>query len=135
MADDDEDGFDIDPDMLARAERAVAALSDGYAAALGGEIAAMREALAGIAAGNDPGSAGMLFRRGHDMAGQGGSFGFPLLSRLGRALCDVLRARGTDFSAEDIALLRDYVEAAAAIADGAADGEALVAGLEARGRA
>jgi hypothetical protein len=134
MADDD-DGFDIDPDMLARAERAVAALSKGYADALAGEIAAMRAALAGIVAGGGTDSVDSLFQRGHDMAGQGGSFGFPLLSRLGRSLCDVIRGRGPDFSADDIDLLHDHVAVAAAIVDGSAEGEALVAGLEARSRA
>lgn len=135
--DEDSDGFDIDPEILARAEQAVAALSESFVAAAREDLATMRGLVDTLAAGPDPGSVDALYGRAHDMAGQGGSFGFPLLSRLGRSLCDLIQARNRAIAAGDIALLRAHLDAAQAILDDpdTADAEGRVAEIEARGRA
>jgi len=65
---------------LARAEKAVANLAQDYATWALADVAKARAALA--AANDDPAGRGQhveaLFRVGHDLKGQGTSFGFPL---------------------------------------------------------
>ncbi len=50
-----------------------------------------------------------FFRKAHDIKGQGATFGYPLMTDLGAAICDYLRDRPI-FNDEDLKLMRAYVE-------------------------
>ena len=51
----------------------------------------------------------------HDLRGQGGSFGYPLLSSIGGSLCAFLEARDFRLTEGDAVVLRSHFDAAAAI--------------------
>lgn len=79
----------LDPVALARAEAALAALSDNYLAWADADLARLRAAL-------DPFRPDMLFTIAHDMKGQAGTFGFPLVTELANSLCRLLEGDRDD---------------------------------------
>lgn len=121
MADDD-DIPGLDPDILARAEQAVAALGDDFVAQTQDALAAHRERLAD---GMDGEMLRDLFAFAHDMRGQGGSFGYPLLSEIGESLCHFLEGRDYVMAEDDPVVLQSHLDAAAALLAGdvAGDGD------------
>lgn len=72
-------------DHMADADAALAQLAAEYPAYAAADVAAMRQALA-------DGDAAALHGIAHNVKGQGASFGYDLLTRLGEALCAVFRA-------------------------------------------
>lgn len=135
MADNNDDITGIDPEILARAERAVAALGGDF-------IDQTKEALddhrtrldrtAGLPDGDSPRE---IFSFAHDLRGQGGSFGYPLLSEIGGSLCQFLEARDFQLIDGDKVVVHSHFDAVAAIladeiaGDGDTVSQALVAGL------
>lgn len=84
MAGDGDDDFpDLDPEALARAEAALAALSDAYLAWADADLAKLRAAM-------EPFRPEALFAVAHDIKGQAGTFGFPLVTELAHRLCRAL---------------------------------------------
>ena len=127
MGDDNDDIPGIDPEILARAEQAVAALGGDFIEQTKAALEAHRaqlestEALPGAEMLRD------IFAFAHDLRGQGGSFGYPLLSSIGESLCHFLEARDFSLSADDDTVIRAHLEAAAAILSNrtAGDGDAI----------
>jgi HPt (histidine-containing phosphotransfer) domain-containing protein len=128
-------GFELDAEALARAEAAVAALSDDYLAwvradlaRLAGAVAALRDAGAPCR----PAAAEAVFAIAHDIKGQAGTFGYPLLTRLGAELCRQVRAAAMADLApiEALAAAMAQVVAHGLTGDGGAAGAALLARLE-----
>ena len=77
----------LDPEALARAEPAVAALGDGFVDRLKGELVEIRahaEALAQTVDAQNNSSVEAVLTFTHDLRGQDGTFGYPLLSEIGR---------------------------------------------------
>ena len=109
----------IDPEMLARAERAVAALNEKFAASIEREIAELRDLIDRLAAAPDDDTVlKRIFDIAHDLHGQGGSFGYPLISRIGAALCRFIDPRDSAspaVPAAGVAALRVFTDAAAAV--------------------
>jgi chemotaxis protein histidine kinase CheA len=98
MSLDDDDVPELDPDMQARlaaVEAVVAALDYDLATLIGTELGEAQAALALIAGGSGDRQASCegLFRALHDMKGLGGSFGFPLVSRVADSACEIMRKR------------------------------------------
>lgn len=83
----------IPKDLIARAEAAVRALSQQYPALVQSEIERARVAAATLAAAKSPESArqaaGKVFELAHDLKGQGGSYGYPLVSSIAASLCEL----------------------------------------------
>lgn len=113
----------IDPDILARAEQAVAALGDTFLTELHDSLAALRQRLSDNAARPADPVVREIFLFAHDLRGQGGSFGYPLLSSVGESLCRFIEARDFALQAEDTVVLEKYFEAAGAIATNRIDGD------------
>jgi len=90
MMDDDDNQMKA---MLARAEAAVAALARDYIAWARADIDLCRQHL--TAAQQEPDQrrqhVAALFGVAHNIKGQGSSFGFPLMTRLGQSLCHLTR--------------------------------------------
>ena len=119
MPHDDNDGpeFDIDPAILERAEMAISALGDGYRDTVRDKADDMTRLIDTLAAGtaDDTGARDALFRHGHELAGQGGTFGFAPLSDIGRSLCDFIDTRNGKVSSDDVAVFRAHVAAASQV--------------------
>ena len=83
----------IDPEALARAEAALAALGGDYLTWAANDIDRLRAAVAALrrAGPESPEqrseAARLVFAIAHDVKGQAATFGYPLLSRFGAALC------------------------------------------------
>lgn len=124
-------------DSLRRAEAAVARLTETYIDWAQNDVLAMRSALE--AARADPGQISDHLTRlhgvAHNVKGQGGSFGFPLITRIGQSLCRLIRGR-TQVSTIEIAIASAHVDAIALLldkrvtGDGGETGQALAARLE-----
>jgi chemotaxis protein histidine kinase CheA len=78
-------------DMVARAEAALKALAGQFARWMQDEIDKLDAARADIAftgLAGEPGEA--LYRTAHDLKGLGGTYGFPIVSRIAGSLCHLL---------------------------------------------
>jgi chemotaxis protein histidine kinase CheA len=125
---------------LARAEAAVANLAANYATWALGDVAKARAALA--AAIDDPAGRAphveALFRVGHDLKGQGTSFGYPLVTKIGHSLCALTRDRALQYDGKHLDLARSHLDAIDLIltkgikGEGGKIGAELVAKLESR---
>ncbi len=80
---DGDDLPELDPLALARAEAALAALACDYHAWAAADLVRLRTALA-------PFQPDRLFAIAHDIKGQAGTFGFPLVTERANALCRML---------------------------------------------
>ncbi|MBL8708582.1 MAG: hypothetical protein JNL25_05280 [Rhodospirillaceae bacterium] len=100
--------------MLARAEAAVADLAKGYGAWALADIEqcatflAAARAIASHAA--RVARARDIYGVAHNIKGQGSSFGYPLMTRLGQSLCELTR-RKTAFTDSDLDLVAAHLDA------------------------
>lgn len=135
-----------DPDFelgaLERAQAAVDRLKEVYVAEWGPTaLAEMYETLARVrrSGADRPSCFDAFFRLAHDMKGQGGTFGFPLLTHIGEVLCG-LTAERHDAGEGEMAVLFAHLDAARHIiavrleGDGGAEGDRLVRDLQAMAR-
>ncbi|HKP22965.1 MAG TPA: Hpt domain-containing protein [Dongiaceae bacterium] len=137
---DEEAGDGTIATSLARAEKAVANLARDYATWALVDVAKARTALA--AANDDLAGRGQhveaLFRIGHDLKGQGSSFGFPLVTKIGHSLCALTRNRARGYESRDLDLAKSHLDALDLIltkgikGEGGKVGADLVAKLESR---
>ncbi len=106
---------DIDPDMLARAEMAISALGDDFRNSVRDRIIDMTRLIDALAATSttvgEAAKRDALFRHAHELAGQGGTFGFSRLSDIGRSLCNFIDAQDGKTARDDIAVYRAHVAA------------------------
>lgn len=79
--------------MIAQAEAAVAALRDSYRDTLAADIASLEVIFARLPAGAPPAEVlKEIHSVAHNVKGQGGSFGYDLVTSIGASLCDYLRS-------------------------------------------
>ena len=121
----DDTGADVTPDpqdgaegggmaaVLARAQAAVADLAKVYSGWALADVTRARQALA--LAESDPAGrrshVETLFRVAHDLKGQGTSFGYPLVTRLGDSLCRLTRDRARDYETRHLELAKSHLDA------------------------
>ncbi|MGE5477261.1 MAG: hypothetical protein ACM3Q1_11440 [Bacteroidales bacterium] len=89
------DDADPDAEAVARADAALAALTADYLRWVARDIDTLKAAVAGLAAagsGQWADSAQRIVLIAHDIKGQGTTFGYPLMTRLGQAVCEAARA-------------------------------------------
>lgn len=106
---------DIDPEILARAEKAVAALGGDFVAETKRNLSEHRAVVAQNDFQSDLDAVGLLFEFAHDMRGQGSTFGFPFLSEIGASLCHFIESRDHHLAVEDTAILNAHLDAASTI--------------------
>ncbi len=88
--------FAIDPNAVARAEAALKELSDQFGDWMQDELDKLDAARADIAShGLTEETANNLYTRAHDLKGLGGTYGFPLVSRLGASICKLVEDPAT----------------------------------------
>lgn len=85
----DEDDCLIDPAALARAEAALARLGHDYLRWVERDLDAARACLI-----STPPDHHTLYRLAHDIKGQAGTFGYPLIGAIAQRLCQILAAGG-----------------------------------------
>ncbi len=99
--------------VLARAQAAVADLAKDYSGWALADVARARKALA--AAEADAAARGAhieeLFRVAHDLKGQGSSFGYPLVTKLGDSLCRLTRDRKRSYETRHLDLAKSHLDA------------------------
>lgn len=109
---DDTDGGALGS-VLARAEAAIADLAKDYSTWALADVAKGRAALAAAEtdAANRPAHVEALFRIGHDLKGQGSSFGYPLITKLGHSLCTLTRDRARNYETRHLDLAKSHLDA------------------------
>lgn len=128
----DDDLPDIDPQALARAEAALADLSHDYLTWAATDIAAMRACLAEVHDHPGDGKDGLarLHHIAHDMKGQAGTFGYPLVTEIGLRLCRLLQ----ECAIPDLAVVAAHVDALADVVEQRLAGDGGEAGRNLLGR-
>src|SRR3546814_19092568 len=64
-----------------------------------------------------------VHRVAHDMRGQGGSFGYPLVTRIAASLCRFVEMRGKDAGEAEMVVLRHHLAALRDVIGRRAEGE------------
>lgn len=116
----------LDPEALARAERAVTALGDGFVERLQSELIEIRMHVDRLVQAPDaPNTCSVktVSAFAHDMRGQGGTFGYPLLSEIGNSLTYFLEGRQGSLCEGDADVLFAHLDAATAIISNAMSGD------------
>lgn len=126
----------VDAEAMRRAEAAVAAMREDYLAWLRRDVARLDAMLAQAQRAGDAADFAGMLRIAHDMRGQGGTFGFPLVSEVAASLGRLLRLSGARAGgpevAADLALAGRHLAMVRSLADGRSDEavRAAVTGLE-----
>ncbi len=127
----------VDLKTLERAEAVIAEMADDYLKWAEDDLVKLEEAFASLAAGSGDAKANIdrVYHICHDMKGQGGSFGYTLMTAIGTLLCrylEKLEAAGP----EDHEVVRLHLDAMKLViaqrmtGDGGQAGDALLVGLQ-----
>lgn len=108
-------GFGIDASAIAKAEEALKAMSGQFDQWLQDEIAKLDKAQTAIRAeGYNAQTAENLYFRAHDLKGLGGTYQYPLVTRLAASLCKLLDDPNKRMSAPTM-LLDAHIDAIRAV--------------------
>jgi hypothetical protein len=128
-------GGGFDPIAMRQADFAVDELAEDYATRLQAEVAALDDAFRAMRRAGAV-EARRLFDFAHALRGEGGTYGYPLVSAIGNTLARFLDARPA-LAAADMEIVESHVNALRAVAgrnvkgDGGEIGAQLVEGLAA----
>ena len=127
----------VTPEVLERAEAAISKLSGSYLEWVEGDLDKIQQAFEAIEPGDAKASAALsrIFQISHDMKGQGGSFGYDLVTVVGDRLCRLIEGMDQigDNELEVIKLHIDTMRLVIAKrmkGDGGDHGRKLIEGLE-----
>lgn len=126
----------VDLATLERAENAIAEMGDSYLGWVQEDLQKIDVAYKVLvaASGDRKKEADMVFQIAHDIKGQGGSFGFDLMTVIGNELCRLIE-RSDSFGDAEVKAIKVYIDALKLViqvgmkGDGGADGQALVQGI------
>ena len=127
----------VDLDVLERAEQVIADLAGNYLEWVEEDLVKIQKALEDLkaAGGDHKAELDRVFQIAHDMKGQGGSFGYQLMTVVGNQLCRFIEPLETVGPGE-IEVIKLHIDTMSLIiaqrmeGDGGKAGEALLAGLE-----
>lgn len=129
----------VDPGTLERAEAVIAGMSDNYMKSVQDDmvrISSAFERLKDSAGGGSTQAIEEIFQISHDVKGQGGSFGYPLLTAIGNELCRLIEKMENDVGASEIEAIRIHIDAMKLVVsermkgDGGKQGKTLLVGLQ-----
>ncbi len=131
------DGDGIAAARLAAAEAEIEALAQDYLSWVQLDLVRLRDALRAAQASPDDNAVYLeaLYTTAHDMRGQGGSFGYPLVTNIAGALCRYL-GHPVDPAKIDLEVCAIHVDALHAViqnridGDGGATGAKMLEGIE-----
>jgi chemotaxis protein histidine kinase CheA len=126
----------VDLETLERAEKVIAGMADSYIEWVKEDLNKIDAAFAALVAAPEPRTTEVeaLFQIAHDIKGQGGSFGYDLMTVIGNELCRLIERQDTIGTAE-IEAIKVHVDAMKLViqnkmnGDGGPNGQALVAGI------
>lgn len=126
----------VDLDALARAEEVIANLADDYLDWVREDFVRLEAAYDVLVSGNGDDAANLeaLFQIAHDMKGQGGSFGYDLMTAIGDHMCRLLE-KVDKAGPIEIQMIRLHIDAMRVVitkelkGDGGAEGRQLMMGL------
>jgi len=124
---------EIDPEAMARAEAALTNLSSSYLEWVAADLRALTERFALLEIQPEARAEHLraLFTIVHDMKGQATTFGYPLVTRIGSALCRLIESEGD----VTVAVIGAHVDALTKVVnqrlrdDGGDDGRRLLESL------
>ncbi|CAO3350634.1 Two-component transcriptional response regulator, LuxR family [Azospirillum melinis] len=128
----------LPPEVLAAAEEEILNRAGDYAVWIGSEVEEMGRRVERLPREPDA-VAGLLAqvnRSAHEMRGQGGIFGYPLITHIAKSLYEATRSGVTTVTANEHLLFKAHVDAIRAVmtgrvsGDGGATGQQLLASLE-----
>ena len=121
---------DIDPDDLAKADAALAGLATAYLSWAENDIRAARACFTRLPGPSGPAALAELYAIVHDMKGQGSTFGYPLVTEIGQALCRLIKTHPAAIGAIETHLAAlDLVVNGRLAGDGGEAGRRLLAEL------
>lgn len=126
----------VDLDALAKAEDVIASLADDYLEWVQEDLARMEKAYDLLKAGEGDFKENLdnVFQIAHDMKGQGGSFGYDLMTAIGDQLCRLVE-RMEAAGPRELNMVRVHIDAMRVIitkglkGDGGNEGRQLLMGL------
>lgn len=126
----------VDLATLERAENVIASMADSYLEWVKEDLQRIDEAYKNLstASGDRKKEAEAVFQIAHDIKGQGGSFGYDLMTVIGNELCRLIERVDTYGEAE-VQAIKVHIDALKLViksnmkGDGGANGQALVAGI------
>ena len=126
----------VDLDALAKAEDVIANLADDYLDWVREDFVRLEAAYDVMVSGEGDGAANLdaLFQISHDMKGQGGSFGYDLMTAIGDHMCRLLE-KVDKVGPREIQMIRLHIDAMRVVitkqlkGDGGAEGRQLMMGL------
>lgn len=127
----------VDPAMIARAEAMIASMQGDYLSWAQEDLCKLQELLDQADAQPEAERLSVLkaiFNVSHDIKGQGGSFGYPLMTAIGNQLCRFIETHNS-FGAAEMLVVRFHADAMRSVigehleGDGGAKGITLTAGL------
>ncbi|MEX0693694.1 MAG: Hpt domain-containing protein [Rhodospirillales bacterium] len=126
----------VDLATLERAERVIEQMADSYLEWVQEDLVRMDAAYKALAAaaGDRTAEADQVFQIAHDIKGQGGSFGYDLMTLIANELCRLIE-RQEDFGSAEVQAIKVHVDAMKLViqnrmkGDGGANGQALVTGI------
>ena len=126
----------VDLDALAKAEDVIANLADDYLTWVQEDLARLEAAYAEMEKGEgDPKELlDNVFQIAHDMKGQGGSFGYDLMTAIGDQLCRLVE-KMDKITPREVGMVRVHIDAMRVIivkelkGDGGEEGRKLLMGL------
>ncbi len=127
----------VDLDTLERAEAVIADMTDKYLEWAAQDLAKIHQALEDLKAEkkDHKDALAQIFQLSHDMKGQGGSFGYTLMTILGGNLCNFVE-KLEDAGPAEVEVIQlhittmDLVIAKQMKGDGSKEGEQLLTGLD-----
>ena len=126
----------VDLETLEKAEQVIAGMTDSYLEWVQDDLIKIERAFGELkkASGNRKEQADAIFQVSHDIKGQGGSFGYDLMTVIGNELCRLIE-RQDDFGDAEIDAIKVHIDAMRLViqqkmkGDGGATGQALVDGI------
>lgn len=130
----------VSPEMLERAEKVISSLSEDYLVWVDEDLHRL-QGLYELLEKTPPADAGPVLRElfsvAHDMKGQGGSFGYGLVTVIANMLCRLVEKLEGDWRVHYLAVIKVHVDALRLVisermeGDGGRAGERMISGLEA----
>lgn len=128
----------VDLDAIAKAEAVIASLADDYLDWVREDLVRLEAAYDKLAAGGGKAELEGLFQIAHDMKGQGGSFGYDLMTAIGDHLCRLVE-KFDKVGAREQQMVRVHIDAMRVVitkelkGDGGEEGRKLLMGLSLMG--
>jgi hypothetical protein len=127
----------LDPSLVGAAESKIVAMKDEYLRWVGGDLDKLAEACEAALKAKDERAHHVeeLYNKAVIIKGQGGSFGFPLMTTIGSQLCRFIETQGFGLDDAKMEIVKLHVETLRLViqqrmeGDGGAMGQKLLTGL------